>query len=995
MTENIPDVEGNIDHKKALERLGLSSGEINAYFSVAGKGVCLMSEIAKHAHVEMDEAKTIVSKLIEKGLLKEIPGRTIRFQALPPYSALLNQLEAFRDYVAELRDEVPQQLENEFSRFEEGFARVSGLEDFKRFVTDVKDKIPQRLNKKFTELAQEFEKFEQIKDFEKYIGEIKNSAPMELSQKFEEFSKEFDNLKSIEEFKNFVSRIREKARTELKDRFDSLETEFTELRALEDLKGKFTEIKTTVPQKLRGSFSKFQEDFKDVAELTSFKDFVGDVKKSLPRKINAEFTQIENQFNQLQQLQDFENFVRDITAQVPKEMVQKFEGFENKFRSVSGLEEFKDFLTNLKRNVPQELEDEFQDFETAIKGIKSDILNTETQLMGNYQKIMGDIFNEFIDAFVSEVVMERVESLKEMFQEEVIKGVEEILGKVLLKTQTMSNEVLDSFDQLRKWLMEEVISGLKSSLEAVNQKVIEASKGVTDGFNRLKKWITQQVTQDLEKTLSEVESGAMEASQRVIGAIDTLQNWFDEKVIAGLEKILTNMEKKLGDVAQKASESLQDVEGWFVDDAIEGIEATLEETQNSVEQVTVEVQNSLDELESWFRGEAVNQLEEVLENIEGRIHGATKEVLTGFDEMKSWVSEDVIITIKDTLDDVTQKVRAASSEIDKEVQKLKTMFQGRVVENTFNMLSGIEDRLWESEATMKAFWDKALSEVAFRFQEVWFVQGADAMVGEISQIVGRVKSKLFIVAPRLEDIDFVPIRNLSHRINVRIAANIDPNSTEEMNILKEFIERTNFAFRHYPDENIWGVSKDMEEIILGAVSGFDVAGIGSVINEHIKNFNPVLERAWMKGTPIKSMDDAQMIQAKRAPRKIERDIAVTDTNIPAPSTTTQPSGEGDTESISPQYISEAFSEQKKEAAKEIKAKLENLNSFIKKNPTKGELGSKLNELKENIINSYGFSRLVFDISKISRDLLRDPKNVLSDSEIVKLKNSIKEWKEKL
>ena len=76
MTENIPDAEGNIDHKKALERLGLSSGEINAYFSVAGKGVCLMSEIAKHARVEIGEAKSIVSKKKKKGLLKEIPGRT-------------------------------------------------------------------------------------------------------------------------------------------------------------------------------------------------------------------------------------------------------------------------------------------------------------------------------------------------------------------------------------------------------------------------------------------------------------------------------------------------------------------------------------------------------------------------------------------------------------------------------------------------------------------------------------------------------------------------------------------------------------------------------------------------------------------------------------------------------------------------------------------------------------------------------------------------------
>ena len=71
------------------------------------------------------------------------------------------------------------------------------------------------------------------------------------------------------------------------------------------------------------------------------------------------------------------------------------------------------------------------------------------------------------------------------------------------------------------------------------------------------------------------------------------------------------------------------------------------------------------------------------------------------------------------------------------------------------------------------------------------MQGADAMIGEIASIVDRVKSKLYIVAPRLEDIDFVSIRNLSSRINVRIASNIDPKSSYEMKILEEFIDKKN------------------------------------------------------------------------------------------------------------------------------------------------------------------------------------------------------------
>lgn len=1103
------------DSRIALERIGLTQGEIDAYFSVVGKGVCLISEIAKHAKVkDLDTAKEIVSKLIEKGLLKELPGRTIRFQALPPYAALLNQLETFRDYITELRDEVPNQLKEEFDKFEQGFARVSGLEDFKNFILSVKDEIPNTLTKTFSEFAQRFEKLEALDEFERYIIEMRNSAPAELAKRFESFMEQFEELKGMEQFKNFVSQIQDKAKNELTNRFSSLETEFTELKTLDDLKDKFTEIKTTIPNKLRQSFSNFQEQFKQLAGLTNFKDFVSDIKTNLPQKISTEFAQIEDQFTQLKNLRDFENFVRNITSEVPEQMVQKFQGFEDKFKSVSGLdefrkyiadtrksipqelkgqfigfqqyvttatsevpnrmiqkfqgledrfrnvsglEEFREFIMDLRENIPQELEGQFAEFEHAIRGIKTEILATTDTTFGSYAKIMGDIFEDFINSFVSDVVVEKLENLRALFQEKVLEGVQSILSKVLLRTKTMSQEVLDSFNQIRDWLMDdvvrglketlgevntqvthasanvseglqkvlskvllktqtmsqeifdsfqeirnwllqEIITGLKTSLEEVNKKVINASSGVTEGFNRLKDWITVQVTSDLENTLTEVESGAASASEKVINAISTLQKWFDEKVVTGLEMIMSNMESKLAEVATKAAESLNDVQSWFIKDAIEGIESTLAETQASVEKVQAELKESLETLQNWFRSEAINQLEDALDNVSGRIQGASHKVTDEFAQLKNWVSEDVIVTIKNTMDDVTEKVQTASTQIDKEVEKLKMMFQGRVVDNTFRMLSGIEDRLWESEATMKAFWDKALSEVSFRFQEVWFVQGADAMIGEISQVVDRVKSKLYIVAPRLEDIDFVPINALPDRINVRIAANIDPKSEEELKILKEYIDHPNFAFRHYPDENIWGVSKDLEEIILGAVSGLDVAGIGSVIDEHIKNFNPVLEGAWMKGRPIKSLDDAQMIQVKRIPRQIRREMMATTTNIPATTTTSPVSLGSDGDAVDGQFsqlMSDSFKAKKKEASEQIIAKINEVKNILMQKPTKGELGTRLEALKEFIINSYGFSRLVFDVSKVSRKMLHEPKKELTDMEISDIENNLEAWSQRI
>lgn len=989
-----------IDSRKALERLGLKSNEVDAYFAIVGKGICLSSEIAKKANVPESEGLNICNKLVAAGLLQEIPGRTIRYKAIPPYSALLKQLEEFRDYITDLRKTVPKQLAEEFDRFETGFARVSGLGDFKNFVISVQEDIPKAMISRLGEFAERFQSFQQLDEFKAYIAKLKQTAPQEMTQKFANLAGQFDRLSKMDEFRHFVAQIRLKATNELTSRFSKIETGFSEMKKLNEIASRFNEIKTQVPQQLRTSFSSFQTEFKKVAGLEGFKDYVGLVKTALPSKIELEFAQIEQQFSQLKQLQEFATFVQQVSTAVPKQTLKEFEKFESEFRKVSGLEEFKAFMADLKQNIPRELSSQFKQFETVIKGIKGELLNVNKENFGNWHRIFGDIFEEFINAFVRDVVSDQLEKIKSMFEKEVVNGVQQILTKVMSRTETMSGNVMQSFDNLRKWMVNEVISGLQQTLQSVNQKIATASKGVTEGFGQLKLWITTQVTGDLQRTLNEVEEGATAASKQVLDTIATVSQWFDNTVVSQLTTILSGMEVKLQKAVQDAQKELSDVRGWFVKDAIEGISNTLDSTQKSVEQVSVEVNAALGKLKEWFAGEAINQLAVALGGVEARIGVASTEVVNGFSDMRNWVANDVVKTIESTLTDVTKKVSSASDAINEEVKRLREMFSSRVVNNTFTMLSGIEDRLWESEATMKAFWDKAMAEMSFRFQEVWFVQGADAMIGEIAQITSRVKAKLYICAPNIEDVDVVSLRMVSKHVDVRIAALIDPNSQKALEILKEFSTKENFRFRHYAGQNIWGVSKDMEEVILGAVSHGDVAGIGSIIDEHIKNFTPVLEHAWMEGKPIKSVEEAKLIQYKPEIKPV------------APIATAQPKTPQQVVGAVKELGKKVIEEQTKKAIDEsqttinqidlafqgtkarMKADLSDKFKQIEDNATtlnKETLANLFAELKDFTVQKYGFSRLVFDMSKIEREYKKDPNALLSPEELSELKKLIKGW----
>ena len=202
-----------------------------------------------------------------------------------------------------------------------------------------------------------------------------------------------------------------------------------------------------------------------------------------------------------------------------------------------------------------------------------------------------------------------------------------------------------------------------------------------------------------------------------------------------------------------------------------------------------------------------------------------------------------------------------------------------------------------------------------------------------------------------------------------------------MQVLNELFQLPNVQIRNYDGLDVWGVSKDFEEIILGAVSGNDVAGIGSILDEHIKNLNPVLEECWMKGRAVKSIADAQEISAvqKREPKPVQ--VATKKAAVE----------NRDTGQI---MHEKAMSTPKlvanPEMASDIKDKYNTIREGLSK-LSKEYIAKALEELREYIVNKYGFNRLVFEISKKARMIAKKPEDYMTPEEITELNADVDSW----
>ena len=81
--------------KQVLELIGLNQDEIETYFHLTVRGPVMAGEIALLVNISEERAIIVAKNLLEKGLVREVPGSTPFYIALPPYTALLNQIQKF------------------------------------------------------------------------------------------------------------------------------------------------------------------------------------------------------------------------------------------------------------------------------------------------------------------------------------------------------------------------------------------------------------------------------------------------------------------------------------------------------------------------------------------------------------------------------------------------------------------------------------------------------------------------------------------------------------------------------------------------------------------------------------------------------------------------------------------------------------------------------------------------------------------------------------
>ncbi len=259
-----------------------------------------------------------------------------------------------------------------------------------------------------------------------------------------------------------------------------------------------------------------------------------------------------------------------------------------------------------------------------------------------------------------------------------------------------------------------------------------------------------------------------------------------------------------------------------------------------------------------------NMLDQVINQL-GSISDTAGEISTDLGSIVTDIESGIVTT----LEDLEGRVSGVYDDVIKGINELKEIFKKEIFESIQDdIINNIINQLESAELTMNEFWERSKQASLLSFKDVWFVRSVEGIMAQINDSLSRVKMRVHIVTPKLENLDLTPLSGLKKHINIRISTNFDLTNPEDQAKFSQVAGYPNITIRHYPRENLWSINKDFEEVVVCVVSKsaegeMEIAGMGSVLEEHVKLFAGVLEDVWIQSRKFEQVEITHAI--KQAP----------------------------------------------------------------------------------------------------------------------------------
>ena len=551
----------------------------------------------------------------------------------------------------------------------------------------------------------------------------------------------------------------------------------------------------------------------------------------------------------------------------------------------------------------------------------------------------------------------------------------------------------------------EVVRKIQDSTPKVLQlkfKEIEEHSAKLGKFNEYRSYINIMKTNlpaqvkaqfsNLEKELENVKK-----FQEIRGFILNLREIAPNEVIKEFDVVETRLEKIKSEISIAFEKQFR----------IGALKSMAEKIVSKI------ITEQFSDLTEYFREKFVNSIQGTLDQVTEQLASISDVAGEMSVDLSKFLS-DIVSGLEETMEDLDGRITTVYEDVDKGIEELKEMFQREIYKTLENdIMTNILLQLDLSEKTMTEFWERSKSASMLSFKDVWFVRSVEGMKAQINEALTRVKAKFQIITPKLEDIDLVAVSKVKKFVNVRISTNFDSNNPKDQQKLAEILNYPNIQIRLYARENLYSLNRDFEEIVICAVSksefgGIEIAGMGSVLSEHVKLFAPLVEDVWIQSKKISDDEIRYSIGTSPGIETYQQPVQQTTYKVPTTppvikESTIQPEPVKRFESLEQEPNIPIQPAEPQEPIRtpgpvtDMEGTVSEMFDAVLKNLDKklsSEISDDLEYLRARITEDIGYASILNPMS-ITIATLRSVPNLLSSMEIEDVRKKINFWRKKI
>jgi len=405
------------------------------------------------------------------------------------------------------------------------------------------------------------------------------------------------------------------------------------------------------------------------------------------------------------------------------------------------------------------------------------------------------------------------------------------------KSPTVPNELM-------KELKDNMLSQIKSQKKEFDETmaVMEQIRGITDDISLLESSSSETMAPPSTDLTTQFQKINENTNQIIKGQIQELKEEFGTIKTT----ISQNLQKlRLGVIQDTVDQVIEKIVDSRLKDIIDNINVQLSVNQMTFSDELKKTATTTGGLNTEILDKIKDTIQKTVKNLDG--------ITTKSEEDKEKIFESISENFNKAVLTAESKINSISGGVFESFGNLKEMFSNQIVSTLDNTLSDILKKLERSEKVTKEFWDQAKFGEGLTMKDIWFIRSPESAKAHINDEISKAKMRVLIVAPQITDVDIDAIKNRPSRINFRIASSIDLSNQEHLAIINQLDQMDNVDYRHRDLQNLWGINRDYEEVIVCVLSKTEIrgdtiteiAGLGSIIEEHIKLLVPLLEEAWM------------------------------------------------------------------------------------------------------------------------------------------------------